>query len=265
MPAIENAMFSTNHPADFGRSGVNMAGTDSKIDTPVTREGSRRVRKDPHEERRSREAWALEVVKRMRKSPSAPEPDCSIQPPVLPGSDPDAPGFVYFAYCVGRIKIGYTTDLGNRMAGILTHSPLPATLLLSIRGSKLDELAYHEMFAAEHIHREWFRLSYELRDFLDSKSDDVFHLLFAAEVDFYNEIQPDLVHISTLMEVLNASASDRSAGRTSRPISQSRGRKAARREDLAGSDGRKSGRRSRLLRDGDEAHGARSEEASSID
>jgi hypothetical protein len=162
---------------------MNEPETDEASGTPVTQARSRRVRKDVHEERREREAWALEVVRGMRKSPSAPEAlPRPLQPTHLPGINPEALGFVYFAYCAGRIKIGYSTDVANRMAGLASNSPAPVTLLMTIRGDEQDEAAYHEMFAADRVHREWFLLSPDLREFMESKfGHETFPLLFEAE------------------------------------------------------------------------------------
>lgn len=119
------------------------------------------------ERRKARQAKAIGIIKAYRP---VGHPDLIAALPLpytdLPGSDPDAPGLVYFLYCGGYIKIGYTTDIRQRLNDFHTHSPMPVTLLLTIRGRPEDELSYHEMFGADRVRREWFHLSLDLRDFL---------------------------------------------------------------------------------------------------
>lgn len=163
--------------------------------------------KDAHEERRKREAQALEIIKAIRRSPSTRgEPTDKIveSPKVVPlrpthlaGEDPEAPGMIYFVYSCGRIKIGYTAELAARMSQFGTHSPMPPVLLLTIGACERDEAVYHQMFATDRVHREWFRLSYDLREFLDSQFDpDARLLLFEAEYDFCEMTQQGGAFIS---------------------------------------------------------------------
>ena len=125
-----------------------------------------------HDRRAQRQARALAVVRAVRPvgHPEHPDTIARHEAPLpyteLPGSDPDAPGVVYFLYCAGYIKIGYTTDIKQRLADFHTHSPLPPTLLLTIRGWPEDEERYHQEFAEDRVRREWFHLSLELREFL---------------------------------------------------------------------------------------------------
>lgn len=192
---------------------MNEDRTCSNSDTALTQPRSPRVRKDAHKERRERQAWALQVIKNMRKSPSAPDPDLGPMPAVhVPGDDPNAPGVVYFAYCAGRIKIGYTTDIANRMGMFSTHSPFPLRLILTIRGSMEDEAAYHAMFAADRRHLEWFELSLDLREFLIRRCEpeDGFAMLFEAEYEFHGAFKDCLAYVSDIIaatkeEMTNAS------------------------------------------------------------
>jgi len=153
--------------------------------------------------RLDREADALAVVKAMTRSPSAPAEIVlgPLSPTHIPG-DPEAAGVVYFVYCAGRIKIGYTAEIRNRMASMASNCPAPITLLLTIRGGLHDEAYYHEMFAADRVHLEWFRLSYELRDFLDSQiGADSRALLFEAECDHLDAVRETVAHVSELLEL----------------------------------------------------------------
>lgn len=167
-------------------------------------------RKDAHEERREREAWALAIVKAMRRSPSAPPPEMPPWPPThLEGSDPNAPGVVYFAYCGGRIKIGYSTDHDKRIGQYATHAPMPVTLLLTIRGCEKDEDGYHKIFAEERVNLEWFRLSARLRLFLESKFKfDTSVLLMKAEFEAYEDMRESSAYMRGLIKDLKEELED---------------------------------------------------------
>lgn len=157
----------------------------------------------PHQRRLDREAEALAIVKAIRKSPGEPERAAPLRATHLPGTDPNAPGVIYFVYSCGRIKIGYTSELASRMSQFGTHSPMPPVLLLTVGAHEQDEAAYHEMFAADRMHREWFHLSYDLRDFLDSKFEpDARLLLFEAERDFCEMTQEGAAFISEVFQSL---------------------------------------------------------------
>jgi hypothetical protein len=64
---------------------------------------------------------------------------------------------VYFvqAEC-GVIKIGTTGDLEWRMKSLQGQSPVPLTLLATVRGNRAKEHEYHRQFAAHRLHGEWF-------------------------------------------------------------------------------------------------------------
>lgn len=194
----------------MGSKGVNMTGTDRKNDTPTARGSSPRVRKDAHQERREREAGALAIVKAMTRSPSEPKEKYGPEPPPgkatnfkpihIPGT-PNARGFVYFAYCAGRIKIGYSGNAISRMGNYTSHTPFPVTLLLTIGANPEEEAWYHDLFAEERRHNEWFHLSIELRDFLDEHmGDDGFTMIFEVEHDFYTASKGSLEYITEIME-----------------------------------------------------------------
>lgn len=159
-----------------------------------------RKRKNAHEERVERQAWALEVIRGIRRSPSAPDPTPLPPQPTYLFEDPSAPGWVYFAYCAGRIKIGYTANLGVRMAHLATHAPMPVTLLLAISGDETYEEDFHQQFSADRAHLEWFRLSASLREFIEERLEPETALsLFELEAEFHEEANKDLAFISELL------------------------------------------------------------------
>lgn len=76
---------------------------------------------------------------------------------------------VYFMYCGGRIKIGYTDNLPKRLAAIAGHSPYKPVAILVVKGSHKVEREFHSRFAAERLHCEWFILSQKMRNFLRAR------------------------------------------------------------------------------------------------
>jgi hypothetical protein len=70
----------------------------------------------------------------------------------------------------GLVKIGYSRNVDKRMQVLATGSPRPLRVLLTIPGTRSDEGAFHEMFKAEHMRGEWFRLSARIERFIASGS-----------------------------------------------------------------------------------------------
>ncbi|HEY1361786.1 MAG TPA: GIY-YIG nuclease family protein [Xanthobacteraceae bacterium] len=68
----------------------------------------------------------------------------------------------------GVVKIGYSRNVDKRMKVLATGSPRPLQVLLTIPGTRSDEGAFHEMFKAEHMHGEWFRLPGRIERFIAS-------------------------------------------------------------------------------------------------
>lgn len=71
----------------------------------------------------------------------------------------DLTGFIYFIQgeCGGPIKIGYTTDLENRIKKLQTGYPDRLQLLLAFPGNKQFEQAIHKQFEQYRLNGEWFR------------------------------------------------------------------------------------------------------------
>lgn len=70
------------------------------------------------------------------------------------------------------VKIGYTKSrpgyLETRLRHLQCGSPEPYILLGSIEGNKADERDIHKDFSGDRLRGEWFRLSQELREFLNT-------------------------------------------------------------------------------------------------
>lgn len=69
-------------------------------------------------------------------------------------------GFIYFvaAPAQGLVKIGYTTNMKERLSALLTGSPVKLDILKVIPGSYVDERGWHRRWAIYRTRGEWFRL-----------------------------------------------------------------------------------------------------------
>jgi hypothetical protein len=73
---------------------------------------------------------------------------------------------IYFFRCRGFIKIGWTTDINQRLASIQTCNPDPVSLAAVIQGGDKQESALHRAFR-QHYHRgEWFREEGQLAELI---------------------------------------------------------------------------------------------------
>ena len=74
---------------------------------------------------------------------------------------------VYFVQSeVGKIKIGTSRNLSQRLRELSSGSPVPIRLLLSIPGDRSKELELHMMFAESRSHGEWFEPTQDLISFI---------------------------------------------------------------------------------------------------
>lgn len=135
--------------------------------------------------RRLREEKALAIVRAVR-------PEQTIAAKAGPshtkieGNVADPTGVVYVAYCADRIKIGYSTDIAARIASMASNAPFPVTLLMTVTGTEATEALFHEVFAAQRIHLEWFRFEDELWWFVfSSLCDDGNDRLLEAMLEYH--------------------------------------------------------------------------------
>ncbi len=84
------------------------------------------------------------------------------------------PSIYFISDSSGLVKIGYSRNVDKRMQVLATGSPRALQVLLTIPGTRSDEGAFHEMFKADHMRGEWFRLSGRIERFIASggKQDD---------------------------------------------------------------------------------------------
>lgn len=73
---------------------------------------------------------------------------------------------IYFIECSGRVKIGFSVDPKIRLSKVAADSPFPCSLLGAIDGDRAEEHRLHQMWGHLHVHREWFILADELREWI---------------------------------------------------------------------------------------------------
>lgn len=83
-------------------------------------------------------------------------------------AEPERLGFCYFAGHRGLVKIGFSVEVDRRLSEIRNQYCLDSIdLLATARGHRYREAHYHQKFAADRLHGEWFRLSPAIQDEID--------------------------------------------------------------------------------------------------
>lgn len=78
-------------------------------------------------------------------------------------------GFVYFIKAGTEfVKIGYTKEVKGRLSSITVSSPLPISLIGVIEGGVKKEKEIQRKFKHFRVRGEWFDLSSELKEFIDT-------------------------------------------------------------------------------------------------
>jgi hypothetical protein len=72
-------------------------------------------------------------------------------------------GFVYFVQegDDGPIKIGWASDLVDRLERLQTGNPRELRIIASLPGSRATEAVFHQRFADRRIRNEWFDIDAE--------------------------------------------------------------------------------------------------------
>lgn len=81
-----------------------------------------------------------------------------------------ATGHVYFLSRGDQIKIGYTSNLQDRLRAFRTATTEPVEVLLLVPGTVDLERYYHQKFAEHRIEREWFSHATELLEFIAKRA-----------------------------------------------------------------------------------------------
>lgn len=85
-------------------------------------------------------------------------------------SDMDKDGFVYFAKEVGKdvVKIGFSKDPASRLKTLQTAHAGELKILHSFPGTISDERRIHEQFRDHRLSGEWFALTTDIQEFIES-------------------------------------------------------------------------------------------------
>lgn len=75
---------------------------------------------------------------------------------------------VYFASAGSRIKIGWSKQVGTRIAQLQTGNPDPIKLLGTVPGGRAKEGQIQRQFAHARVHGEWFEATPDLLEFIGS-------------------------------------------------------------------------------------------------
>lgn len=104
----------------------------------------------------ARAAWAKAIVAGIRPQP---EPDRTV-----------VNGFehhVYWAYSAGRIKIGTSNNVPDRQRGLNGQGAHPVTIIMTRPGGRGFEQQVHASLESVRLHGEWFKITPEMRRYLD--------------------------------------------------------------------------------------------------
>lgn len=73
---------------------------------------------------------------------------------------------VYVVQCGPCVKIGYTSNLEQRLHALKTSNPHEIELIGSFPGTKADEKIIHKQFSHLRIKGEWFAAEWEVRSWI---------------------------------------------------------------------------------------------------
>lgn len=86
----------------------------------------------------------------------------------------DSTGHVYFVRNDrGNVKIGYTTDIDQRLTKFRNAAPDTFSVLLMVSGTPTLERYFHQKFAAQRIAREWFQLSGPIDEYIGRRRRNI--------------------------------------------------------------------------------------------
>lgn len=74
---------------------------------------------------------------------------------------------VYFIRCCDAVKIGFASDVTERLAGLQVASPHRLELLATVSGTRESEAGLHRRFSHLRVRGEWFSAVPELLRFID--------------------------------------------------------------------------------------------------
>ena len=82
-------------------------------------------------------------------------------------SQPKPTGHVYFLRANNTVKIGFSTNLSERLRNIRTGCPEKVRLVKVVAGTMKTERMYHDRYAEYRLDGEWFDLRGRLAKYLE--------------------------------------------------------------------------------------------------
>ena len=84
-------------------------------------------------------------------------------------------GFVYFIEATGTpfVKIGYTSDIKDRLKKLQTASPYELRALVCMRADLVEEQRLHERFKSVRVRGEWFERCPEIEAEIERLNKEV--------------------------------------------------------------------------------------------
>lgn len=102
---------------------------------------------DGAEARNTADQWNARAMDARSKTPSG----------VIESAGTGRAGYVYFLRSGGRVKIGFSTNPFNRVAGLRTGMSNEVDVFVAKQGTRRDELNLHDEFAPYRVGKsEWF-------------------------------------------------------------------------------------------------------------
>lgn len=122
-------------------NSTDVAGCSTSISGEVRRTTNAATKRD------DRQAWVYALVEDAQRAADALPQCCE--------HDNVGTGFVYVVEAAGLAKIGQTFDVGRRMHGLQTNSPVRLRLVAIGRGARFEGMLHCEFDDARR-HGEWF-------------------------------------------------------------------------------------------------------------
>jgi hypothetical protein len=118
-------------------------------------------------------AWLLAPGRRFFGEPLSPHYVRHWSRQLLAAAGLTNPSVVYFVSLAdpAEVKIGVTGNFAHRLRSFRTASPVEPQVHLLIVGDRRLEAELHQHFKADHVAREWFRLSPAIAAFIAEKTE----------------------------------------------------------------------------------------------
>lgn len=157
--------------------------------------------------RLAREADALAVVKRVRRESLVPMNPAWERPTPeeeearrIARLDDNLDHTVYFLYCAGHVKIGFTSlCFFSRNRDLANGTPIQTLHLFALSGGERTEYLLHKKFDAHRTIGEWFRFHQDIREFiLEHGNEHDANAVRQAETDYRKWIESEAISLGII-------------------------------------------------------------------